>query len=142
MVTSPRAIQVFGRADSPEQLLKWPRASVMGYRESWSHWFHAQGVQSIPDAACLEFDTTTLAIQSVKQGELALLSRSFLVTDSLARGELVSAHPGTMATSGGHYMVWKKGDQRPKVLAFCDWIRRELAKQNATKAQTLPHQIY
>lgn len=131
VVCSPLALRVFGSISSAEQLLKWPRASVMGYRETWSHWFHQQGVNEIPDAPCLEFDTTTLAIQSVRQGELALLTRNFLISDSLARGDLVIAHPATMATSGGHYMVWKKGEQRPKVLAFCDWIRRELAKQSS-----------
>ncbi|XAG06992.1 hypothetical protein NM432_07280 [Vibrio metschnikovii] len=60
-----------------------------------------------------------------------------MVADPLAKGSLVLAHPASMTTTGGHYLVWKKGDHRPKVLAFCDWIRREVAKHHATQADLL-----
>ncbi|RNE60400.1 LysR family transcriptional regulator [Vibrio cholerae] len=129
VICSPQAILKHGPVTDAEQLLNWPRASVIGYRETWLQWFHQQGVKPIPTSACLEFDTTTVALRAIKQSDFALLTRSFVAAEPLRHGELVLAHPATMSTSGGHYMGWRKGDQRPKVLAFCDWIRREIAKQ-------------
>lgn len=128
---SPDTLAKLGPVPTAETLLAWPRASVMGYREHWAHWFHQQGVSGLPEPSQLEFDTTTLAIRAVLNGHMALLARSFLITDALQQGSLVQPHKGTLPTPGGHYMVWRKGDQRPKVTAFCDWLRRQLAHHKA-----------
>lgn len=137
VVCRPQALQTYGEITSAEQLLNWPRAAIIGYRETWIDWFKQQGISAIPAAPCLEFDTTTLAIQSIKNADIALLTRNFVMAEALASGELVQAHPASMSTTGGHYMVWKKGDHRPKVLAFCDWLRREVAKHHAEYGKSL-----
>ncbi|MEH0093257.1 LysR substrate-binding domain-containing protein [Vibrio metschnikovii] len=137
VVCRPQAINHYGNVTCAKQLLDWPRAAIIGYRETWLDWFSQQGITEIADAPCLEFDTTTLAIQAVRHGDIALLTRNFVVADPLAKGSLVLAHPASMTTTGGHYLVWKKGDHRPKVLDFCDWIRREVAKHHATQADLL-----
>ena len=55
----------------------------------------------------------------------------FYVAPHVQRGELVQPHPGILPTRGGHYLVCQRGDQRPKVTAFCDWLRRELRGHQA-----------
>lgn len=129
VVSSPDTIERRGMPESARALLEWPLMSVLGYREGWSDWLACQKVEALAPPPCMEFDTTTLALQAVRHADGALLTRSFLVADVLQRGELVQIHPGTLATRGGHYLVCQRGDQRPKVLAFCDWLRRELRAQ-------------
>uniref|UniRef100_UPI003F58D838 LysR substrate-binding domain-containing protein n=1 Tax=Vibrio cholerae TaxID=666 RepID=UPI003F58D838 len=129
VVCSPQAILKHGPCDgcrAVTQLAKsfcdWlPRnlAAVVSSTRSQAH----------PHFGLSRIDTTTVALRAIKQSDFALLTRSFVAAEPLRHGELVLAHPATMSTSGGHYMGWRKGDQRPKVLAFCDWIRREIAKQ-------------
>ncbi|MFG0804915.1 LysR substrate-binding domain-containing protein [Pseudomonas fluvialis] len=126
LVCSPQTLARRGTPGSTRELLEWPLLSVLGYRESWSQWLAAQQVSLLAPPPCLEFDTTTLAMQAVRHADGVLLTRSFLVGDALRRGELVRPHAGTLETRGGHYLVSQVGDQRPKVLAFCDWLRREL----------------
>ncbi|WLD59146.1 LysR substrate-binding domain-containing protein [Salinispirillum sp. LH 10-3-1] len=131
VICSQQTLSKRGPVTDATEFLNWPRASVMGYREGWAQWFHKQGVQHLPNPSHLEFDTTTLAIRAVMSGDLVLMARSFLVADALAEGTLVQPHSGILPTQGGHYMVWRNGDQRPKVTAFCDWLRRELALHSA-----------
>ena len=111
--------------------MSWPLYSVLGYREGWNEWLTQQQSHGLAPAPGLEFDTTTLAMQAVRYGDGVLLTRSFLVSDALQRGELVQPHPGILPTRGGHYLVCQRGDQRPKVTAFCDWLRRELRGHQA-----------
>lgn len=131
VVCSPATLDRRGPPTTAEELAQWPLLSVLGYREGWSEWLASQLVNRPSPAPCLEFDTTTLAMQAVQHADGVLLTRSFLVSDALRRGELVQAHPGIMPTRGGHYLVCQRGDQRPKVLAFCDWLRRELRAHQA-----------
>ncbi|MGT0149221.1 hypothetical protein ACT691_03945 [Vibrio metschnikovii] len=57
--------------------------------------------------------------------------------DPLAKGSLVLAHPARHDHDRRTLPRVEKGDHRPKVLAFCDWIRREVAKHHATQANLL-----
>ena len=131
VVCSPDTLDRRGPPTTAEELAEWPLLSVLGYREGWSEWLASQLVNRPSPPPCLEFDTTTLAMQAVQHADGVLLTRSFLVSDALQRGELVQPHPGIMPTRGGHYLVCQRGDQRPKVLAFCDWLRRELRAHQA-----------
>lgn len=124
-VCSPATLERRGWPGSAQALMEWPLYSVLGYREGWNEWLSCQQTSGLAPPPSLEFDTTTLAMQAVRYGDGALLTRSFLVSDALQRGELVQPHPGVLPTRGGHYLVCQRGDQRPKVLAFCDWLRRE-----------------
>lgn len=130
VVCRPEAIEALGKPQHASDLLAWPRLMVTGYRESWTQWFESQGVLDIPDANLMEFETSTLALQSLKHSNTALLVRSFLVADHLARGELVQPHSGCFNSSGSHYLIWRKGDERIKITAFCDWIKRELRQHS------------
>ena len=130
-VCSPATLERRGWPGSAQALMSWPLYSVLGYREGWNEWLTQQQSHGLAPAPGLEFDTTTLAMQAVRYGDGVLLTRSFLVSDALQRGELVQPHPGILPTRGGHYLVCQRGDQRPKVTAFCDWLRRELRGHQA-----------
>lgn len=133
VVCRPETLKALGPVTSAADLLEWPKLMVTGYRETWSQWFESQGVHQLPSANVMEFETSTLALQTLKNSNTILLVRSFLASDLLNSGQLVLAHPGTFSSSGSHYMIWRKGDERMKITAFSDWIRRELRlhhKQN------------
>lgn len=131
VVCSPETLDKRGAPGSARELCEWPLYSVLGYREGWHQWLACQQVDGLAPPAALEFDTTTLAMQAVRRGDGVLLTRNFLVEDALRDGSLVRPHAGVMATRGGHYLVCQRGDQRPKVLAFCDWLKREVRHHGA-----------
>ncbi len=141
VVCRPEALIANGPVEQASDLLRWPRLMVTGYRETWTQWFESQGVLQLPDANWMEFETSTLALQTLKNSNSVLLVRSFLASDLLNKGELVLAHPGSFISSGSHYLVWRKGDERMKITAFADWLRRELKqhhKQNLGMSWTSP----
>ncbi|MGT0149222.1 hypothetical protein ACT691_03950 [Vibrio metschnikovii] len=50
LVCRPQAINHYGNVTCAKQLLDWPRAAIIGYRETWLDWFSQQGITEIADA--------------------------------------------------------------------------------------------
>lgn len=128
VVASPQFLAQLPALDSAEQLLDLPRIAIQGYQENWQSWFRACGVHEPVPAPLLETDTSSLAIEAACAGLGLALVRSLVVAPAIDRDQLAAAHPSTLPAAGGHYLVLPgSGAPSPKVVAFCQWLREELA---------------
>ncbi len=109
------------------QLFQQPRLHISGYKENWQTWATSLGHTDELRDACLETDSSTLAIEAASAGVGYLLARSFSVTAALNKGELKQAHAHTIAVSGGHYLNYSSKEPRIAVRHFCEWLKDEVA---------------
>lgn len=114
-----------------EQLLQQPRIHVSGYTENWQTWASSLGHKGDVKEACLETDSSTLAIEAASAGVGYLLARSFSVMAALEKGELEQVHAHTIAVSGGHYLNSPSKEPGVAVTLFCKWLKSEVS--NAQK---------
>lgn len=127
VVASPALLERYPAIETAHQLLALPLIGIHGYQENWRSWFREAGVHDPVPPPVLETDTSSLAIEAAIAGTGLLLVRSLLVADALAQRQLALAHPLTLETSGGHFLVFP-GHTLPsaKVQAFCQWLKAEL----------------
>lgn len=116
---------------SVEQLLQQPRIHVCGYTENWQTWASSLGHKDDVKEACLETDSSTLAIEAASAGVGYLLARSFSIMAALEKGDLQQVHAHTIAVSGGHYLNYPSKEPGVAVQLFCQWLKEEVA--NAQK---------
>jgi len=128
VVASPGFIQRNLIPEDPHKLLALPLISTIGDRENWQVWFRKQGVMNVMPEPVLESDTSTMAIEAACSGCGLLLTRSFHLRPVLASGQLVQAHPFTLASSGAHYLVLPNKPPSAKVTAFRHWLQGQLSR--------------
>lgn len=93
---------------------------------AWRHWLRRNGAPGLEPQRWLYLNFTYQQIQAALAGQGIALARFGLVSDSVARGELVEpfGHEGRDASSPFAYWLVRTaaaGD-RPELSAFCDWV--------------------
>ena len=91
--------------EKPEDLGNHTLLHVIGYEEGWGYWLDQTGYTGIRCRDELQFDTLISALEMARQGEGIALGRSSLVTDLIARGELVSPFNLPVPTAEAFYLV-------------------------------------
>ncbi|HXH01861.1 MAG TPA: LysR substrate-binding domain-containing protein [Candidatus Competibacteraceae bacterium] len=131
VVASPEFLARHPVPENPAALLKLPLIGVMGYRgEGWPQWFRHAGVELARPLPLLECDSTQVALEATQAGLGLLLARSLLLKFALRDGRLRQAHPLTMPSHGGHFLIIPRElTRKPEVLAFRQWLRNELAAE-------------
>ena len=95
---------------------------------TWADWFEAAGVSGVDVSHGLRFNSADHAIDATVEGAGVLLSYDFLAYDALRSGRLAAAFPLTLRSGRAYYFVCpRKQQDRPKVRAFRNWVKQEVA---------------
>jgi len=105
---------------------------------TWRRWLDANGLHEAQPKRWLSFNYAYQMVQAALSGQGVVLARPPLVTELVARGELIEvfasdAWPQARLISPMAYwvLVAPRSTQRPEVLAFADWLS---ALAEATRA--------
>ncbi len=132
-VCSPRLIQRHGRLDTPEALVRVPlihdetlnkRATI----PTWADWFRAAGIDGADVSRGLRFNSADHALDAAGEGAGVLLSHDLLAYDELRTGRLVIPVALRLRSGRAYHIVSAKSRwKHPRVQAFRDWIKQEVA---------------
>jgi DNA-binding transcriptional LysR family regulator len=108
---------------SPQAIADLPLLQQSTRPLAWRQWFEAQGVAAPQALAGPRFELFSMTAAAAVHGMgLALVPR-LLVSDELARGELVVACPQPLAGARAYYLVLPEGNDNPPVTQlFKDWL--------------------
>lgn len=97
--------------------------------DHWTPWFKAAGVPL--DGKALEgplFNDSTYSLQAAARGEGIALARRSIVSEDLERGALKRLFGVAIPSRERYWFVSpRETAQTPKVRAFRDWVKKELA---------------
>lgn len=103
----------------------------------WNSWFAAMGIAP-PLAQGPRFSQADHATDAALAGVGVVLGRRALVIKDLAEGRLVAPYQAALATGARFWFLCPKAAQdRPQIVAFRDWIMREINKTSAI-ADSIP----
>ncbi len=101
---------------------------------SWRHWLTLHGEPTLQPRRWMYLNFTYQQVQAAISGQALSLARLPLVTEALARGELVEPFgPGARLTVPTTYWLAASplGLARPEVQAFAQWLREQAAQTRA-----------
>lgn len=93
---------------------------------NWPEWLAHAEARDVDGQRGPRFTTWGLALQAARAGHGVALGSRSLVADDLARGDLVQPFTVTLrapANLGFHLVCPETTARRPKVQAFCTWMR-------------------
>ena len=94
----------------------------------WTPWFAAAGVPLQAPVAGPRFDDATYALQAAARGEGVTLARRSIVGEDLERGVLKRLFKLSVPSNERYWFVSpRETAQAPKVRAFREWVKAELA---------------
>jgi len=124
-VASPRLAKL---PKQPADLLRM--RIIREDRDYWSTWFAAAGV---PLAGAVEgplFNDATYSLQAAARGEGIALARRSIVGEDLERGVLKRLFHAAVPSNERYWFVSpRETAAAPKVRAFREWVKAELAKR-------------
>jgi LysR family glycine cleavage system transcriptional activator len=97
---------------------------------SWRHWLATQGQPHLEPRRWLYLNFTYQQVQAAIAGQGVALARVPLVSEHLARGELIEPFgpQGRVASPFSYWMIVTTGSgERDEVRKFCDWIESRSA---------------
>ncbi|TCS64778.1 transcriptional regulator GcvA [Varunaivibrio sulfuroxidans] len=125
-VCSPSLLEGDIPLDKPEDLARHTLLQDAGI--DWRLWFEAADVRCDHPERGPWFLDSGLAVQAAVEGQGVLLGRSTLVADDLASGRLVKPFDISLPAEYAYYVVCPRARaDRPKIKAFVEWIRGEVA---------------
>lgn len=96
---------------------------------TWADWLKAASIDGIDVSRGLRFSSADHALDACVEGAGMLLAYSLLAHDDLRTGRLAMPFPLALRTGRAFHFVCLKGtEKRPKIAAFRDWIREEIAR--------------
>ena len=116
------------RLKQPSDILEMPAIIDGRGMFSWDVWLDAAGVAPAPLNVRHVFNEASLCLDATMAGEGVMLAWQSLAAYALEQGRLVEPFSIRAATGFGHYFVTRAGSRPPpKVKAFHDWLKNELA---------------
>lgn len=124
-VASPR----LNRGKLPKDPSELLRLRIMREdRNYWELWFEAAGVPLATPLEGPSFNDSTYSLQAAARGEGVALARRSIVGEDLERGTLKRLFRIAVPSRESYWFVSPKElAQSPKVKAFRDWVKAELA---------------
>ena len=124
-VASPKMI----RGKPPKEPKDLLRMRLMREdRDAWQFWFAAAGVTLDEPLSGPFFNDSTYSLQAAARGEGVALARRSIVGEDLERGTLKRLFKLSVPTRERYWFVSPKAiAQAPRVKAFRDWVKAELA---------------
>jgi LysR family transcriptional regulator, glycine cleavage system transcriptional activator len=96
----------------------------------WKTWLEVERIADLRPAATLSFSGYEQIIPAAVTGHGVALGRTPLVKDLIAAGELVAPFKSSADPARSYFaIVSKNAAERPEVIAFVDWLKKEAAKR-------------
>lgn len=96
---------------------------------SWAEWLMTAGVSDIDPARGPFFSDSSMLINAAVEGLGVALGRSALAAGDLRAGRLVKPFEISLPTEFGYFIVYpERRAERPKIVAFRDWLLDEAAE--------------
>jgi LysR family glycine cleavage system transcriptional activator len=130
---SPAFIERAGPFDVPADLLKAVRLSPEDYW--WNEWFTAMGVDemSVSGPPPLVLDSQQMEGRAAIAGQGIAILSPFFWRAEIEAGLLVEPIPSQILETRTYRVVYPHANRNlPKVKAFRDWIREEMAAERAS----------
>lgn len=120
------APQWLGRLKRPADLAAVPVVHDDGAMVRWADWFAAIG-EPMPELAGPRFSDPILALEAVLAGQGVMLAWDMVVADALASGRLVRPFAENVCSDLAYWFATsERGARKREVIAFRDWLKREL----------------
>lgn len=121
-VAAPSLAERFPTPTDPRDLQDWPHVHDAD-RKDWNLWFRAQEIEDTRAPHGPAFDDSTLVLQAVLAGQGAGLIPEAMARRDLDAGRLVKLVGKPWPADFAYYLVYpEEKAQRPKVIAFREWI--------------------
>jgi LysR family transcriptional regulator, glycine cleavage system transcriptional activator len=102
---------------------------------NWSRWLEAAGIDYVPTAPGLVFESVHMAIEAALAGQGVALGLTPLVDDDLRMGRLVRPFQLALQSPFSFWLVCRRARANVGwVRRFRDWIQSELAPSRSPKA--------
>ncbi|HET8727749.1 MAG TPA: transcriptional regulator GcvA [Alphaproteobacteria bacterium] len=112
----------------PEDL-RWHTLLHDDMRTDWAMWLLAAGVEGIDPRRGPAFTDSAMLLQAAVDGQGVALGRSALAADDLIAGRLVRPFEISLPAEYAYHIVYpERSAQRPKIVAFRDWLLDEAAQ--------------
>lgn len=123
-VCCPALIQ--GRTDvSPEAISALPLLQQSTRPDAWRQWFEAQGVTPAHALSGSRFELFSMTAAAAVHGMGVALVPRLLISNELARGDLVVACDRALVNARAYYLVRPERDDLPAATQiFLDWLRQ------------------
>ncbi|MHA1536568.1 MAG: transcriptional regulator GcvA [Alphaproteobacteria bacterium] len=106
---------------------------------NWRMWLRAAGVEGVDPERGPFYAHSFLVIQAAVNGEGVALGRSRLVSSEIAAGRLVKPFELSLPATFSYFMVTPEGEQdRPKVVAFREWLLAQVARDEGSIEAVTP----
>jgi len=111
---------------------------VMGEAEpTWEMWLRAAGVSDVDWTRGPRFSVSSMAIETAIAGQGVVLGSDVLCAADLAAGRLVKPFEVGLALDFGYWIVIPEtAAERPKAVAFRDWLLAEARAHEAAEGST------
>ncbi|MBP9906605.1 MAG: LysR family transcriptional regulator [Rhodoferax sp.] len=98
--------------------------------DAWRQWFEAQGVAAPQAMAGERLELFSMTIAAAVHGMGLALVPKLLVTDELARGDLMVACDQALSSKRAYYLVWpERVDSSPATQVFLDWLMQAVSAE-------------
>ena len=136
-VCSPDYLATHGPFDDPHDLNRanllhlherhWSADAIGWQPLGWEEWFRAQGARWTRGASSLSTNKVGLLIEAALAGEGVILGWQHMVSNLMAAGHLVAAHPASVTAGRGNFLRCQTASlQRPAVAEFVDHMLRSI----------------
>lgn len=108
---------------SPEAIATLPLLQQSTRPDAWRQWFEVQGLAAPQALSGARFELFSMTASAAAHGMGLALVPKLLVTEELARGELVVACERTLSNQRAYYFVQPEGNDNPSATQiFRDWL--------------------
>lgn len=138
-VLCPALLDKYGPLNHPSDLARFPLLHD-DMRDDWGVWMDAAGVSGIDVSRGLSFTHSVHVQQAAVAGEGVALGRSVLIADDLSAGLLLKPFDIDLKAHHSYFAVYPKAyANRPKIVAFRDWLVVEAKQTQARFAAVVGH---
>lgn len=128
-VVAPAMLE--GRAPplDPGQIAAMTLGIVRGQESRWERWFASVGYSGSLPATFLQYGNRARVIDLAFSGHGVALADKRLIQEDLDTGRLIQLHPHAVKGTDAMYVVFPKVPAPdPRVIAFSEWLRDDLAR--------------
>ena len=119
--------------NAPADVAHRVRLHVENRPDDWRMWLLAAGVEGVDPAAGPVFGSVPVALEAALNHVGMVIADRQILDRDLAEGRLVEPFDVHMPSTAGYYLVCPPGSgEDPRVRAFRDWLREEIAAASDT----------